>query len=326
MTERNNTLNIIIPSKNEENPTLKSKDKLLRNLGEIGAEELNNIAREMRIRRMEREKKQSEEYSTKHSSLVSSFWSEVARKKTKNITSFKRLDCKVTENWETIWIVLLYDYTRDYHDSFSDPEYWTKIFVKVWDYETELEFVYRDAKYSELDDWSKAYTKIDHISINGDTLKVRLGKKEWTPTLYEIKVPKSYKKREKPNISYSEVELFKRHIESEKELLLKILTKDVRYPNIFGYWARQIPNLPINNIPYDQATIVDEYITAEYWIAYIVFKTQIDADNVKWKQYSRQKYRIEVNSSGYETSIVEEFKAWEEELANGIKPNIKATD
>lgn len=331
-----NKMAIIIPHVGEDSPTKLSREEILRNLREITPEQLDLIAKEMRVAREKREKEEEERINSKYSGERRKFISRIENKP-KNMINFRRKDSKITENWETVWIVLLYDYTRDYKNSFSDPEYWTKIFVKVGDFETEKEFVYRDAYDWTKDDWSKAYTKIRRLQIQWDTLKVWLWKEDNEPTLYQIKIPKDKQKKQNSGVDLwrSYKNEFKEHIEYEKERLLKQLTRTEKYPNVFWYGARQIPNLPIMDIPFDEAIIADEYIDMTHWEAYIVIKTQIDADSSKWKQYSWIKYKIFVNwdkfktndfNGSLETRLIEHFDVREEELVNGLEVKIKAKD
>ena len=336
-----NKMRIIIPSKQEDSPSNK-RDEILKNLKEITPEQLTTINEEMKIAREKRENEFEKEMNEKHRRDISTFERETNSKKTKNLMRFMIQDSKATENWEKVWIVLLYDYTRNYENVFSDLEYWTKIFIKVWDYETSKELVYRDAYDPAKDDWSKAYTKISRIEIQGDTLKVWLSKKEWDATLYEIKIPNNHKKNEERNIglNYNSPDIFKEYIKQEEERLIEKETRNQKYPNVFWYGARSIPNIWVSEIPYDKAIIADEHINNKTWVCYIVIKTQIDADASKGKKYSWIKYRIEVdrsqynpynglsknNDSQYITTLVEHFDAWEEDLVKWLKVKINAID
>lgn len=342
MTKKTNIdkMHIVIPPKNWDSSSNK-KEELLKNLKEITPEQLTTINEEMKVAREKREKEFNKEMRLKHSAKISNFEKETDGKKTKNLMRFAIEDSKATENWEKVWIVLLYDYTRDYENSFSDPEYWTKIFIKVWDFETSKEFVYRDAYDASKDDWSKAYTKIDRLEIQGDTLKVWLSKEQSDPTLYEIKIPTNQREKQERilDLHHPYNYRFDKYIEKEKEKLLAKETRDLKYPNVFWYWARSIPNMWVSEIPYDKAIIADEHRNYKTGVCYIVIKTQVDADAIKGKKYSRIKYRIEINSREYtsyyvesigddmyDTTLVEHFDAWEEELANGLKVKINAVD
>lgn len=325
-----NKMNIIIQKKSDTELIWKNKDELLENLKEISPEELENIWEEMRKSRARREYEEEKDLNTKYRTHINEFIKTAEWEKTKNMWRYFQEDSKVTENWERFWIALLYDYRRDYDDPYSDPERWVKLFVKVWDYETSKEIVYVDAKWTEYDDWSKAFTKIDRLSLEGNTLKVWLSKWEDTPVLYKFDIPSNPQKKERINLWYEAKEAFKKHIISEKERLVKELTKNERYPNVFWYWARQIPNLGVTNIPYDQASIVDEHTDLKTWECYVVIKTQIDADALQGKKYSWQKYRIKITeyqcSINFNTQLVEKFDAREHELATGTRVKLKARE
>ena len=322
-----NKINIVIPKKDDNSPIKKNKDELLENLKEITPDQLGNIAEEMRVARERREKENESEIFRKYKDKVYEFWKKIDSRKPQNLMRFWRDDSKVTENWERVWIVLLYDYTRDYYDSYSDPERWKKLFIKVWDYETSKEIVYVYPKGNPSNDpWRKNYDKIHRLEIQWDVLKVWLRKCDALPELYEISIPRTFEKKEKIYLSNEQKNEFKKRIESEKELLLKMNTKDEKYPNVFWYWARQIPNLPVSEIPFDKAIITDEYIDMECWEAYIVIKTQIDADSVKWKQYSWKKFRFRASNNGFDTKLIEEINVWEEEQTNGRLVSLNAMD
>ena len=330
-------MRIIIPHKDNKSPVSTNKEELLENLKEITPEQLTSIGEEMKAAREKRENERDKITFDKHRIEVSKFKEKIDNSKSKNFIWFRFEDSKVVENWETVWIVLLYDYSRDYQNSFSDLEYWKKLYIKIWDYETTQEIIYRDAYDPKKDDWSKAFTKIKRLEIQWNTLKIWLSKNEWSATLYEIKFPKpeNIKKKEPIYMYSSEIKEFEEYIKSKEETLLKELTIDAKYPNIFWYGARQIPNLPVSNIPYDKAILADEYIDISTWEAYFVIKTQLDADSVKWKQYWWGKYRVSINEDKkryyalrdcLETTLVEQFDAWEEELANWLKVKINAKD
>ena len=335
-----NKMNIIIPKKDWNSPVRINKEELLKNLKEITPEQLNQIDEEMKVAREKREKETEDINRKKYSKELYSFKSDIDKKKPKNLLWFSFEDSKVTENWEKVWIVLLYDYNRDYHDSFSDLEFWKKIFIKVWDYQTSKELVYRDAKDAKKDDWSKAYTKIARLEIQWDILKVWLSKKDWAPTLYEIEIPKQKNEEERYlDLSNTSQDLFNNYVLEETERLIEKETRDHKYPNIFWYWARSIPNLRVCEIPYDKAEVADAYQDLQKWICYIVIKTQIDADSTRGKQYSRIKYKIEVDQKKFnpiymydinkeyiKTTLIEKESAREDELVNWRKINLKAYD
>ena len=116
-----NKMAIIIPHVDEDSPTKLSREEILRNLREITPEQLDIIAEEMRVAREEREKEDEKKNLSEHSVKVGNFERKISQNKPKNMINFSIQDSKVTVNWETVWIVLLYDYTRDYKKSFSDP-------------------------------------------------------------------------------------------------------------------------------------------------------------------------------------------------------------
>lgn len=333
-TDEINKKNIIIPISDEDFQDELSREELLKNLAEITPKDLDIVAEGMWITEEERLKEEETAFS-EHSKEMNEFAEKIEQKKPKNLLGFCRKDCRLTLNWETLCFVVLYDYTRNYENSFSGLEYWTKIFVKVWNFETEKEFVYRDAYDWNNDDWSKAYTKIKRLEIRGDTLKIWLWKNKGTSTLYRIKIPKNRYAEKSTTLSQIEQDEFRKYVESEKERLLKELTKNERYPNIFWYGARQLPNLAVTDIPFDQAIIADEYTDISSGESYILIKTQIDADSSKWKQYSWIKYKISINKeklrywpfiNSLETKQIAHFDVREENLVNWLQVKINAKE
>lgn len=227
---------------------------------------------------------------------------------------------------DIVWAVLV-DYSY-YPGWWCWMEYWVKLFVKRWDWTDMERIVYRDSYSAARDDRWKAYTKIEWIEVDWDrvTVKVSSSRKTGTYSFFLKKPDKPVQKEEW--LSQERQDEFKEHLVLEKERLLEEKTRhEWKYPVFYDLTIRQTPNAftsdksnPYAERPYDKAEIIDESVDLEKWIAYIVIKTQIDANADSWKQFQWLKFKI----TPEETTLVESDQAYQSQLADWKEISIRA--
>ena len=206
-------------------------------------------------------------------------------------------------------------------------EYWVKLFVKRWNKKDMEKIVYRDAYSASRDDWWKSYRTIDKVEVHDDEVIVTVSSSKRTDT-YTFRLEKQEWESDEKILSAQEEKEFRDYVEAEKKRLLEENTRHSwKYPVCYDLNLRQIPGAfgtngvhPYEEKKYDEAEVIDEYVDVTEWTAYIVIKTQIDANADSGKQFQWLKYEVKVSW----TTLLEQDTAYQSQLLAWKEINIQA--
>lgn len=219
-----------------------------------------------------------------------------------------------------IW-VFLYDKTTFIANG---SEYWTEVIVLNGGDIQRQYFKYRDAMNYKYDDRSNCFHEILGVSWDDDwnvkidvtadkiiTLKFDNAENE----VSEYAIINEWEKLDFKNKVQSYKDIWLKKHTLNKTFLPYILTKFNASSN--GMSAFQ------GEIPYEKASVFDEVINYNQWLAAVIIKTQSDENNRCWRQYMYYGYII--TSEWYQ--CLWQDTLWDREIHEQCKTiNIKAKD
>ena len=202
-----------------------------------------------------------------------------------------------TLNWfdpeHIIW-VFLYDKTTFVAE---DSEYWTEVIVLNGGDIERPYFKYRDAINYKNDDWSNRFSEIRGVSWDDDwNVKIDVTAGNGAEKTITLKFDNAGNEvSEYAIIDKWEKLDFKKKVQSYKDIWLKKHTLNKTFlPYILTKFNASSNGMSAfqGEMPYEKASVFDEVINYNQWLAAVIIKTQSDENNRCWRQYMYYGYII----------------------------------
>ena len=192
-----------------------------------------------------------------------------------------------------IW-VFLHDKTTFVAD---DSEYWYEVIVLNGGDVQRPYYKYRDAMDYRYNDWNNNFSEIRGVSWDEDwNVKIDVTAHNGAEKTITLKFDNAGNEvSEYAIIDKWEKLDFKNKVQSYEDNWLKELTLNKTFsPHILTKFTWDNDSISIFNgeIPYEKASVFDEEINYNQWLAAVIIKRQSEADSMCWREFTYYGYII----------------------------------